>query len=147
MPARQDYDVGRGRARRGLHPLGGRRGEYLDRVREPFAVRELLAVVDDVHLEADRRRQLTELAADMSGAEDVELRRRLDRLDEDVHLPSADQPRLLGEVVAELVVDELRAPGGERLARLPERVVLVAAAADGADGPPVGEDEHLRADP
>ena len=32
------------------------------------------------------------------------------------------------------------------LARLPERVVLVAAAADGADDAAVGEDEHLGAD-
>ena len=30
---------------------------------------------------------------------------------------------------------------------LPERVVLVAAAADGADDPAVGEDEHLGAGP
>ena len=36
---------------------------------------------------------------------------------------------------------------GDGLARLPERVVLVAAAADGADDAAVGVDEHLRADP
>ena len=33
----------------------------------------------------------------------------------------------------------------DRLARLPERVVLVAAAADGADRAAVGEHQHLRA--
>ena len=33
-----------------------------------------------------------------------------------------------------------------RLTRLAERVALVAAAADRADHPPVGMDEHLRAD-
>ncbi len=69
-------------------------------------VGELLTVVDDVQAEADGWRNLTELKADVARAEDVELRRRLDRLDEDVHLSSADQAGLLGEVVVELVVDD-----------------------------------------
>src|SRR5262249_29668848 len=66
--------------------------------------------------------------------------------DVDVHAASADQPVLLREVVVELVVGECRTPGSQRVARLAERVVLVAAAADGTDGAPVGVDEHLRAD-
>ena len=72
-------------------------------------VGELLAVVDDVHAEADLVRQPREVEADVAGADDVELGRRLDRLDVDVHLPAADQPGLLREVVVELVVHELRA--------------------------------------
>src|SRR6185369_1413419 len=58
----------------------------------------------------------------------------------------ADQAGLLREVIVQLVVHELRRPAEDRLARLPERVVLVAAAADGPDDPAVTEDEHLRAD-
>ena len=44
-------------------------------------------------------------------------------------------------------MDQLRRAAQNRLARFPERVVLVAAAADGADDPAVTEDEHLRAHP
>ena len=49
-----------------------------------------------------------EVEADVAGADDVELGRRLDRLDVDVHLAAADQSGLLGEVVGQLVVHELR---------------------------------------
>ena len=114
---------------------------------KPLAVGELLAIVHDVHAEADLVRQPREMEADVAGADDVQLGRRLDRLDVDVHLPAADEPGLLREIVGQLVVHELRPPVGDRLARLPERVVLVAAAADRADDAAVGEDEHLRADP
>src|SRR6185295_15799000 len=76
----------------------------------------------------------------------VELGGGLDWLDVDVHLSAADEPGFLREVVVELVVDELRLAAGDRVLRLPERVVLVTAAADGADDPAVAEDEHLRAD-
>ena len=54
-------------------------------------------------------------------------------------------PDSCDEVVVEVVLDERRLAGGDRLARLAERVVLVAAAADRADGPAVGEDQHLGA--
>ena len=46
----------------------------------------------------------------MAGADDVEPRRGFERIDVDVHLPSADQPVLLGEVVVELVVEQRRRP-------------------------------------
>ena len=74
-------------------------------------VGELLAVVDDVDAEADLVRDAREVKADVAGADDVELGRRLDRLDVDVHLAAADQPGLLREVVVELVVHELRPRG------------------------------------
>ena len=118
----------------------------LDRVGKPLAVRELLAIVHDVDAEADFVRHARQVKSDVSGADDVELGRRLDRFDVDVHLSTADQPGLLGEVIVELVVHELGTPAGDGLARLPERVVLVAAAADRADDPAVAEDEHLGAD-
>ena len=86
------------------------------------------------------------MKADVPRADNVELGRRLDRLDVDAHLPAADQPGLLREVVVELVVHELRLARGDRLARLPERVVLVAPAADRADHAAVAEHEHLCAD-
>src|SRR5262249_41113649 len=102
---------------------------------------------DDVDAEADLVREAREMEADVAGADDVQLGRRLDRLDVDVHLSAADQPGLLREVVVELVVDELRPPAADRLARLAKRVVLVAAAADRADDPAVAEHEHLGPDP
>ena len=80
-------------------------------VGKALAVGELLAVVDDVHAEADLVRELREVEADVAGADDVELGRRLDRLDVDVHLSAADQPGFLREVVVELVVHELRPRG------------------------------------
>ena len=51
----------------------------------------------------------------MAGADDVEARRGLERIDVDVHLPSADEAVLLREVVVQLEVQErlaarLRAP-------------------------------------
>ena len=94
----------------------------------------------------DLVRQAREVEPDVAGADDVQLGRRLDRLDVDVHLPAADEPGLLREIVRQLVVHQLRPAVGDRLARLPEGVVLVAAAADRADHPPVGEHEHLGAD-
>ena len=69
------------------------------RVRKPLAVRELLAIVDHVHAKADSCGEAREMKADMAGADDVQLRRRLDRLDVDVHLAAADEPGLLREVV------------------------------------------------
>ena len=95
--------------------------------------------------EAGVRRDLAELTADVAGADDVEVGRWRQRLDVHVHLSATDQAVLLREVVVELVVEERRAPRDERVARLPERIVLVAPAADGADGAAVGEHQHLRA--
>ena len=86
-----------------------------------------------------------EVPADVAGADDVELRGRRERIDVDVHLSAADEAVLLREVVVQLVVEQRAAAGGDRLARLPERVVLVAAAADRADRAAVGEDQHLGA--
>ena len=91
--------------------------------------------------------RLRQVPADVAGADDVELRRRRERIDVDVHLPSADQAVLLREVVVELVVEQRAPAGRDGFARLPERVVLVAAAADRADRAAVGEDEHLGAGP
>ncbi len=118
----------------------------VDALAEALGAGELLAVVDDVHVEADLVRHLRDEVADVSGAEDVDLWRRFDRLDEHFHLAAADEPGLLGEVVVELVLHGERAALLDGLARLPERLVLVAAAADRADRAPVGVDEHLGAD-
>ena len=85
------------------------------------------------------------MKADVAGADDVEVRRGEEGIDVDVHPAAADQPVLLREIVIQLVVDDLRAAIVQGEARLADRVVLVAAAADRADGAAVGEDEHLRA--
>src|SRR5215470_1445337 len=121
--------------------------DHLDGVRKPLGVGELLAVVDHVHAEADFVSDTSEVKADVTGADDIELGRRLDRLDIDIHLTAANQTGFLGEIVVELVVNELGSPARDRFAGLPERVVLVAPAADGADDPAVTEDEHFGADP
>ena len=47
----------------------------------------------------DLVREPGEMEPDMARADDVQLGRGLDRLDVDVHLPAADQPRLLREIV------------------------------------------------
>ena len=67
-------------------------------------------------------------------------------IDEDVHLPSADEALLLGEVVVQVVVGEGGAPGLEGQPGLAERILFVAAAADGAERAAVLEDEHPGAD-
>ena len=115
----------------------------VDALAESLRAGELLAIVDDVDPEADFVRQLRDEVADVPGAEDVDVRRRLHRLDEDFHLPSADEPGLLREVVVQLVLDVQRATVRDRLAGFPERVVLVTAAADRADRAAVRVDEHL----
>ena len=81
--------------------------------------------------------------ADVPGAKHVDVRRRLHRFDEDFHLPSAHEPGFLREVVVQLVLDVQRATVRDRLAGFPERIVLIAAAADRADRPAVRVDEHL----
>ena len=55
-------------------------------------------------------------------------------------------PDSLGKVVRQLVAHSAGLARLQRLARLPQRFVLVAAAANGADDAAVGVDEHLGAD-
>ena len=100
----------------------------------------------DVHAEPGVVRDTSNELADVTRAEDVDGRRRLDRLDEHFHLAAADQSRLRGEVVGELVAHRARLARLQCFARLPQRFVLVAAAADGADDAAIGVDEHLGAD-
>ena len=68
-------------------------------------------------------------------------------IDVDVHLPSADEAVLLREVVVQLEVQKRLAARLEHLARLEAGFVLVAAAADRADGPAVSVDQHFGAGP
>ena len=110
-------------------------------------VGELLTVVDDVDSEADLVGEPREVISHVPGADDIQLGRGLDRLDVDVHLSAADEAGFLREVVGQLVVHELRPAVGDRFPGLPERVVLVAAAADRADDASVGEHQHLGPDP
>ena len=86
VAARHDDDVGVRRELGALDPGRDVLGHDLGRGRKPLAVRELLAIVHDVDAEADFVGQAREVKADVAGADDVELGRRLDRLDVDVHL-------------------------------------------------------------
>src|SRR5262249_10703586 len=147
VAASDDHGVGVGREVRVVDPRRDVLDDDLDGAREPLRVRELLAVVDDMNAESDIAGQTGKVEADVAGANHVELRRRLDRLDVDVHLSTADETGFLREVVGELVVDHFRPARLDRFARLPEGVVLVAAAADRADLAAVTKHQHLRADP
>ena len=146
MAARDDDGVRVRRQVGARDPRGDVLDDDFDGVGKTFPVRKLLAVVDDVNAEADFVRDAREMKADVAGADDVELGRGFDGLDVDVHLAAANQTGFLREVVVQLVVDELRLARRDRFARLPERVVLVTAAADRADNAAVAEDEHLGAD-
>ncbi len=99
VAARDDDDVRVRRQRRARDPGGNVFRHDFRGVRKPLAVRELLAIVHDVHAEADLVRQPREMKPDVARADDVELGRWLDRLDVDVHLPAADEPGLLREIV------------------------------------------------
>ena len=103
MSARDHDDVGRGWNIGAMQP---RRDRFDDDVcvREPFGVRELLAVIHDVNPEADVGRDPRELKTDVTGADDEQLGRWCERVDVYVHASAADQSVFLREVVTELVV-------------------------------------------
>jgi hypothetical protein len=103
----------------------------VDAFAEAFLAGELLAVIDNVDAEAGVVRHLADVIAHMPGAEDVDIRRRLDRLDEDLHLAATHESGLLSEVVVQLVLHVERPVRSDGFARFPEGVVLVAAAANG----------------
>ena len=146
MAAGDDHGVGVRGQRMLLDPGRDVLDDDVDAFAEAFGVGELLAVVDDVDAEPDVVRHLRDPVADVAGTEDVDVGRRLDGLDEDLHLPAAHQTGLLREVVVELVLHVQRPAGLDRFAGFPEGVVLVAAAANRADGPAVRKDQHLGAD-
>jgi hypothetical protein len=98
-----------------------------------------------VDLKARVVRHAADELADMAGAENVERRGGLDGLDEDFHLPAANQSRLRSEVVRQLVAHGAGLARLDGLARLPQRFVFVASAADRADDASVAVDEHLGA--
>ncbi len=89
-----------------MQPLGYRLDDDVVGGGEALATRELLAVVDDVHAEVDLVGDAGEVPADVAGADDVQARGRLERVDVDVHLPAADEAVLLREVVVQLEVQE-----------------------------------------
>ena len=99
-----------------------------------------------MNFKADGGGKLGQVEADVARANHVQVRRGFERLDVDLHVAAADQTRFLGKIVREVVLHQLRLPRLDRFLRLPERVVLVAAAADGAHGAAIGEHEHLGAD-
>ncbi len=87
-----------------MQPVGDRVDHHFFGVGEALAVGELLAIVEHVELEADRAGKLRELVADVSGADDVEMRGGLQRLDVDLHVAAADEAGLLREIIGEIVL-------------------------------------------
>src|SRR4029434_3324333 len=98
-------------------------------VAEALLVRELLAVVHDMDAKAGVVRHARDVISDVPGAEDVDVGRRLDGLDEDLHLAAADQSGLLREVVIQLVLHAQRPSRSDRLARFSASVRIAGAAA------------------
>ena len=146
MPARHDDRICRARAASSSRATPGCRRRRSRRRRESARGSRTSRGRRRRAPEAGVVRDAADEMPDVAGAEDVDRRRRLDRLDEDLHLSAADEPRLCREVVGQLVAHGARLARLQRLARLPQRLVLVAAAADGADDAAVGVDEHLGAD-
>ena len=142
---RDDDDVGRWRQVGAVKPAADVIDDDAVGEWKPLVARELLAIVHDVDAEAGVGGRAREVEADVARADDVERWRRGDRIDVDLHLAAADEPRLLDEVVVQIVLDQRGCAGGDRLSRPAKRIGLVAAAADGTHGPAVGIHEHLRA--
>ena len=91
-------------------------------------------------------RHLRDEIPHVSGAEHVQLGRRLDGLhSEHFHLPSADEASFLREVVVQVEL-QLDCAALDGLAGLPEGLVLIASAADCAHRAAVRVDQHLCAD-
>ena len=108
---------------------------------ESLLGQQLLALVDDGHVEADRAGQRRRGPRDVAGAKEPQPRRRLDRFDEDLHAPAAAH----AQVVAEIAREQLARAGALRLAQRLEHRVLDRAAAHGADGAAVGTKQQARA--
>jgi len=100
-----------------------------------------------MELETDRVGGLGEVIRHMTRPDQVECRRRFEWLDVDFHLTSTDQPGILSDVVRQLVLGDHRLPGLDGVARLPERLVLIAAAPDRAHDSPVWKHQHLGTNP
>jgi hypothetical protein len=97
-------------------------------------------------MEASRSRHTRQVLTHMTRTNDIEVGRRLDRFDIDLHLSPANEAGLFRKIVGQIVTNELRLPGLKRLFRFPQSVILVTTAADGPDRATVGEHEHLGAD-
>ena len=128
-----------------MQPVGDGLDDDVVGAGKALAVREFFAVVDDVHAKVNRVGEAGEVPPDVTGADDVQARRGLERIDVDVHLSSADEAVLLREVVVELEVHEHLSARVEDFSRLEAGFVLVAAAADRADGAAVRKHQHLGA--
>ena len=143
MTSSQNNDVRVGRKSGSLDPLRDCLNHNLFGIREPVRVSELLAVIEDMDLEADRRSCMCKMIGDVTRPDQVQMRCRFDRLDVYLHLPSADQSRLLRYVVSEFVACDQRFASVKCRASLPECIVLVAPTAYCTHGLSVGEHEHL----
>ena len=145
VSARDDHDVGGRRNLGAMQPVGDGLDDDVVGAGKALAVSEFFAVVDDVHAKVNRVGEAGEVPPDVTGADDVQARRGLERIDVDVHLSSADEAVLLREVVVELEVHEHLSARVEDFSRLEAGFVLVAAAADRADRAAIRKHQHLGA--
>jgi len=79
-----------------------RRGDDLFGLGKTLAVGERLAVVDNGGVETEQARDLGQALRDVAGAKEERAELRFDGFDEDFQLASADQPFLVGRVVAQV---------------------------------------------
>ena len=146
MAAGEDDNVGVGGEAGPFEPGRDRIDRNLDCLGKAIRTGEFLPVVEYVDVESDGACHTGQVVRHVPRTDQVKMRRRLDRLDVHLHLASTDQPGFLGNVIRQLVAYDFRLAGAQRLARLPEGIVLVASAADGAHDPAVGENHHLGPD-
>jgi hypothetical protein len=130
-----------------LEPGGNVVDDGFDAVRKALRVGEFLAVVDHMNAKADLICHPSKEVPDVTGAENVHVGSRLDRLDKHLHLTATDKARLFSKIVGELIPYVLRLARLDGLPSLPERVIFITAPANRAHGAAVRINEHLGSHP
>ena len=113
--------------------------------REAIAVGEGLAIVDDDARKSGQVGDFRNAFRDMTGAKDERARLRNHRLDEDAQLASADQPIVIGGILAKTEVHLARPLNLHHFARGIPNFRFDAAAADGPEHRSVFADQQLGA--
>ena len=136
--------------REGVEHLVDLAGDHLAGHREALAVRELLAVVDDRDLEAERRADGGEREADVPAADDQQAAGRLEDLEHDAAVAGTRPRAARDEVAGRAHVDRLRLDaraGGERRATRRGYRVIDCGWTEGAERRAAGAHEQLRPEP
>ena len=129
--------IGEGELSHGL----GRLGEHAPASRKPLRGVQVLAVVDDGHLEAERSGGRGSRPRDVARTEDEEPLGSLDWLHEHLH----PAPAAHTEVAPEIADEDVRSPIRDALRERVDHGLLDRSAADRADRASVGEEHEPRA--